>query len=377
VKVLSLFSGVGGFDIGLERAGMEVVGQCEIDPFASRVLAHHWPGVPNYGDVRDVGVGPYQHHEQGKSLNDEARLPDAARIGHVDLVCGGFPCQDLSVAGKRAGLDGERSGLWFEFHRILSELRPAFCLIENVPGLLSSNEGRDFGVIVAGLEELGYCVGWAVLDSQHFGVPQRRRRVYIVGGPTRECVQQILSLCESGDWHSATGREAGQDVAKPLGASATSFGGQRYDLDNETYIPDVAYALAARNAKGISLLESQDTLIAHTLRADGFDASEDGTGRGTPLVTYAVRTGMAGANGVGVTEEHGHTLDSRGPEAIVSGAAVRRLTPVECERLQGFPDDWTRLDDRTPDGPRYKAMGNAVSVPVIEYLGRRILAVTA
>jgi DNA (cytosine-5)-methyltransferase 1 len=386
--VLSLFSGIGGFDLGLERAGFDVVGQCEIDPFCNRVLAAHWPEVPRYDDVRRIGSG-------GNAALDLRQDGGQRPISSLQptLICGGFPCQDLSVAGKRAGLAGVRSGLWFEFHRILSELRPAYALIENVPGLLSSNDGRDFAVVLDGLGELWPAVGWAVLDSQHFGVPQRRRRVYVVAGPRRESVQQILSLCEGGDWHPAKGREAREDVAYTLSAGVRGTGDghgnawnsnyvanpltghhPRQDLDNDTYIPVTVGALTdgAHHGGG---LNGQDAysgrIIAHSLRAEGFDASEDGTGRGTPIVS--VRTAQTSSNGWGVNEEGtAYTLDGANGQAI-AGAAVRRLTPTECERLQGFPDSWTKLDDSTPDGPRYKALGNAVSVPVIEYIGLRLM----
>jgi DNA (cytosine-5)-methyltransferase 1 len=360
------------------------------------------------------------------------------------------------VAGQRAGLDGARSGLWFEFQRILSELRPRWALIENVPGLLSSNQGRDFATILDGLGECGFGgIAWAVLDSQHFGVAQRRRRVFIVCGPTRRSAEQVLSLCEGCGGHSQTGRAAGEDVAAPLGASSTSFGGQRFDLDNETYVPELSFALAARNAKGVSLLDSQDTfvvrtaqtsanghgvselahaldgangqavvgtlkggrgeardssaeaadrlilappiaqtlnpgheakhtypgdggemnLIAHTLRADGFDASEDGTGRGTPLVDVAQ---VQWASGGGQVENPTAQALRAGAEHSYQfarlGASVRRLTPTECLRLQAFPDDWLDLDPPLSDGAKYRMCGNAVTVSTIEYIGRRIMA---
>lgn len=378
---MSLFSGVGGFDIGLERAGWQCVAQCDNDPFCNKVLAKHWPGVKRYDDVRAIGL---LGNEGGRVIRDrtdtqggEWRQRGAGR-GDIALICGGFPCQDLSVAGKRAGLDGARSGLWFEFHRILSELRPTFCLIENVPGLLSSNGGADFAVILWGLEQLGYAVGWAVLDSQHFGVPQRRRRVYIIGGPSRASVQQILSLCESGDWNTQARRAEREDTPGPL---ASRTGGFRQDLDNDSYVQDVAYALAARNSKGVSTLEGQNNLVTHSLRADGFDAGEDGTGRGTPLVWEQryVRNGRGAPSEVAPPLKARSGEDGRGDSAPMVG--VRRLTPVEAERLQAFPDGWTCICDqqpcRCPDGPRYKALGNAVTTSVITYLGHRIREVLA
>jgi len=158
LTVGSLFSGVGGFDLGFERAGMAVRWQCEKDTAARSVLRRHWPDVTVYEDVRDVGIGA------------EA----------VDVVCGGFPCQDVSIAGRRAGLAGERSGLWFEFARVIRETQPEWVVIENVPGLLSSNGGKDIAVILDTLEQLGYTVDCDILNSQNFGVPQRRRRVFLV-----------------------------------------------------------------------------------------------------------------------------------------------------------------------------------------------------
>ena len=156
----SLFSGIGGIDLGLDRSGWECKWQCEIEPFCVKVLDKHWPQVKKYHDIREV---------------------KPSELEPVDLICGGFPCQDLSVAGRRAGLAGKRSGLFYEFMRIADECAPTWVLIENVPGLLSSNGGRDMGAVLGTLGELGY--GWAyrVLDAQYLGVAQRRRRVFIVG----------------------------------------------------------------------------------------------------------------------------------------------------------------------------------------------------
>src|SRR5690606_26245866 len=194
-KVGSLFSGVGGFDMGLEAAGMRVAWQVEIDPQARAVLRKHWPDVDLHEDVRNVG---------------------SANLAPVDLICGGFPCQDLSVAGRRAGLAGERSGLWWEVHRILGELAPRWVLVENVPGLLSSNGGRDLATVLHGLGQLGYWWTFRVLDLQHFGVPQRRRRVFIVGHLGAPCPPEVLFEPESVQGHPAPGREAGARVAGSL-----------------------------------------------------------------------------------------------------------------------------------------------------------------
>jgi DNA-cytosine methyltransferase len=187
VTVGSLFSGIGGIDLGLERAGMKVVWQVENNEFCRKALRKHWPGVKLYGDIREI---------QGNELEP------------VDLICGGFPCQDLSVAGKRAGLAGERSGLFYEFARIIDELAPRWVLIENVPGLLSSNGGRDMGAVLGTLAELGYGYAYRVLDAQYFGVAQRRRRVFIVGcfGDVASAAKVKMNMCPWVVWNGSVER---------------------------------------------------------------------------------------------------------------------------------------------------------------------------
>ena len=308
-------------------------------------------------------------------------------------------CQDVSVAGRREGLAGKRSGLWFQFYRVLAEIRPRWVIIENVPGLLSSNGGRDFATVLSGLAKLGYLSAWRVLDAQFFGVPQRRRRVFIVGSLGDGCAAQVLFESESGAWDSPPSRETGTRVAATISRGSASGCGVNGD-------------------------------IAHTLTADGFDASEDGTGRGTPIVAHSVRprSGMPqGWNSnlvtAPITTSHygdneaqhivgcltkktggpddndaqanhlvaGHctgpgwwnqsdiagTLRAEGenrpsrPSNIVAGVGVRRLTPMECERLQGFPDGHT---EGHSDSARYRMCGNAVAVPCAEWIGRRIMA---
>lgn len=212
MKIGSLFTGVGGFDLGFERAGHEVVWQVEFDKRAQSVLRRHWPQVELYSDVREVGGRGFRSghgRREGRVERDEKhdtpdgnlrRSSDCENEGAtsnnilspVDLICGGFPCQDLSLAGHRKGLAGDRSGLWTEFHRIIGELAPTWVLIENVLGLLSSNDGADMRVVLRGLEELGYGWNYRVLDSQYFGVPQRRRRVFIVGNIGGYCPPEIL-----------------------------------------------------------------------------------------------------------------------------------------------------------------------------------------
>lgn len=184
MKFISLFAGIGGFDLGFECAGMECVAQVEIDDFCQKVLSKHWPHVPKFKDVRDVG----KHN-----------LPTA------DLICGGFPCQDVSLAGERLGLNGKRSTLWTEFYRIVCEVRPRWVVIENVPGLFSSDDGRFFTSILWGLSEAGYDAEWDVIPASRFGAPHRRERVFIIAYPNCEpCPFSVFDWCgeEGSEWGS-------------------------------------------------------------------------------------------------------------------------------------------------------------------------------
>lgn len=177
LRFVSLFAGVGGFDLGFEQAGMKCVGQVEIDKHCQKVLQKHWPDVPLHDDVTTA-----VEWAKEKGL-----------VGNVDIVCGGFPCQDVSVAGRRAGIAGARSGLFWDAIRFAREVEAHTLLLENVPGLLSSNQGRDFGVVISEMADSGYRhIEWRVLDSQFFGVPQRRRRVFIIGSSREDIKSPIL-----------------------------------------------------------------------------------------------------------------------------------------------------------------------------------------
>lgn len=190
----SLFAGIGGFDLGFQQAGIHTIWMAEKEPFCQAILRTHFPDAELFGDVSYV-------------------TKQSARA--VDVITAGFPCQDLSVAGKRAGLEGTRSSLFWEVVRILGELRPAWFVLENVPGLFSSCEGRDFAVVLNALDELGYGLAWRVFNSQFFGVAQRRRRVFIVGRFGEPCPREVLFESEGGGRDSQAGGEAWPDVAVP------------------------------------------------------------------------------------------------------------------------------------------------------------------
>ena len=431
MRYLSICSGIEAASVAWHPLGWQPVAFAEIEKFPSAVLAHHWPDVPNLGDMT-------KHND----------WPDTLR---PNLIVGGTPCQAFSVAGLRKGLADPRGNLTLTFLAIVAQHRPAWVVWENVPGVLSDKTGA-FGAFLGGLAELGY--GWAyrVLDAQHFGVAQRRRRVFVVasaGGWTRAAA--VLFERESLLWHPAPSREAGK-VAPTIPSRSLGGGGLGTDFECDGgLIPEVAGCLQERDSKGcdsdtkpghlipvatptsdvIGCLNSsgghavpgntvQDAaahqlipMTTHTLRADGFDASEDGTGRGTPLVPVAFDTTQvtsaanysnpkpgdpchplaAGAHAPAIafaqnTRDEVREMPIVGALAAQPGmkqtsyirqaTAVRRLTPRECERLQGFPDDHTLIPwrgkpaDECPDGPRYKALGNSMAVPVMAWIGRRI-----
>lgn len=419
MRFLSLFSGIEAASMAWTPLGWEPAAFSEIEPFPCSVLQHHYPHVPNLGDVTKIT------RQQVEAL------------GRIDLVCGGFPCQDLSAAGKRKGLmnaDGSptRSGLFFDAMRIAEWTRARWTVLENVPGLFSSNGGRDFAAVVGemagcefdvppgGWENAGVAVGplglieWITLDAQYVrveshprAVPQRRRRVFLVRDSGNWANRPPLFLeRESLRGHPAPRREAGQEsaVCPTLRAGGNRTGGDRppgTDVDtadslqavafggnNQTGPIDVATARnACASASGRMDFESETFLVqpTHTLRGEGFDASEDGTGRGTPLVpmAYATKLHNTGSNNAGkIFEERTTCLDANSPPpALLTATQVRRLTAVECERLMGFPDGYTAIPWRKkpasecPDGPRYKSLGNSWAVNCARWIGERIEAV--
>lgn len=356
LSVISLFAGIGGFDLGFTQAGMEVVAHVEKDANCRKLLAAKFPDAAVLDDVCTAGFG---------------NLPDC------DVLAGGWPCQDLSQAGKRAGLAGARSGLFYEYARIAYELQPTFLVWENVPGLLTSDDGRDMLRVVMELQRIGYCGGWRTLDAQFLGVAQRRRRVFGVftrvdSGAAR-CAE-ILSLEEGVRGHPAPRREAREDIAGTIGGSSQSGGFRTTDLDNSGAFVCGTLTQGAHPGS----YNGQDAYtghlvpccspVAHTLRGEGADASEDGTGRGSPLVAYRT-AGNCGPFEQGDKTACLNTATDPSQNIVANASDVRRLTPLEWERLQGFPDGWT---EGFSDSTRYKMLGNAIAVPVARWIGSRI-----
>ena len=360
MKFGSLFSGIGGFDLGFERAGMECAWQCEIDPKASEVLAKHWPDVKRYTDVRKIGK---------------------YNLEPVDVICGGFPCQDLSIAGKRAGFAGSRSGLWFEFARIIDELEPGWVVIENVPGLLSSNSGKDFAVLLRWLVERGYGVCWRILDSQYFGVPQRRR-VFVVASFGSGRSAEVLFESEGMLWDTPTRGETGQGTAGTFTPSLVSNGDAHSGFrdisafNSNSMLSDNPYS-------GIQIIDTTRTIDEN----GGNSACNQG---GTMITTAALTASPYADNEFQedklVCWEMQHASEAYRESGDIAPnlqarmgtggnnvpcVGVRRLTPTECARLQGFPDDWNSFQ---ADSSRYKQYGNAVTVNVAEWIGKRLLS---
>jgi len=352
VKHGSLFAGIGGFDLGFERAGVETVWTVENDKSCNQVLATHWPDIKRYGDVKEVGK---------------------RNLESVDIISGGFPCQDLSVAGRREGLAGDRSGLWFEFARVIREMEPEWVVVENVPGLFSSNGGTDFAVIVRTLEQFGYCVVWRVLDSQYFGVPQRRRRVFIVGSLGDGGAIEVLFERESGERNPAKSTGEGKDIAYALAASVRGTGDGHGQGWNTTYVtgpissnPTGGMDSYQRNLVALGVSENQRAEVLLTPYSRQLTSGGGKAGQGYPAIMVAPT--LSAKNEVPSSSTQ---RDAWYEQSVQLFGTVRRLTPTECERLQGFPDGWT---EGLSDTQRYKTLGNAVTVNVAEWIGKRIVA---
>jgi len=408
----SVCSGIEAATAAWHPLGWEPAFFSEIEPFPRAVLAHHYPDVPLHGDFTTI---------------------EGAEYGPIDLLVGGTPCQSFSIAGLRGGLDDDRGNLALEFLRLAQRTRARWLVWENVPGVLSSNRGRDFGSILGGLVELGYGFAYRVLDAQYFGVAQRRRRVFVVGclGDAARAAA-VLFERHSLQGHPPPRREKGQRLADTLTVGANQCSGFVGDITEDKWPAEVAptlnahfgekmglenqhigggqdysslaKCLTARGAGGLNLDAETSTLIP--IHGGGFDAIafgwQNSSRQGdsvsenvtptldkskTPAVAIpintmnAMRSPDADAStgcGVGQDGEAMFTLTKGNHHAVGTHSSVRRLTPIECERLQGFPDNFTRIpwrnksEDDCPDGPRYKALGNSMAVPVMRWIGERI-----
>ena len=334
MKFLSVCSGIEAVSVATAPLGWEAVGFSEIEPLPCSVLAERFPHVPNFGNMENF---------------NEWNVPQ------FDILAGGTPCQSFSIAGLRGGLQDERGNLALVYCRILQKFRPKWFLWENVPGVLSSAGGRDFGSILGAMVELGYGVAYRVLDAQYFGVPQRRRRVFVVGclGDWTSAAEVLFEPnCLRGD--TTPSRKPKQEVAGTTRTSPDN-GFDIADARNGT-LSKVTPTLQSHH--GGTSLNTQPLLVTSTGNTPAvFDRqSSYEWGTSTKASTMSAR-------------------DYKSASDLISHNGVRRLTPIECERLQGFPDNWTLVNHRSKpaaDGPRYKAIGNSMAVPVIRWICKRI-----
>ncbi len=412
MNYLSVCSGIEAATVAWHDMGWKPIGFSEIEKFPSQLLQHHYPNVTNYGDMTKF---------------KEWKLNDT-----VGLLVGGTPCQSFSVAGLRKGLEDPRGNLMLTYLGIADHFKPKWLLWENVPGVLSSNGGEDFACLLKGMAELGYGFAYRVLDAQHFGVPQRRRRVFVVGclGDWRSAAKVLFeseSLCRDITPSRQKRKETTAFTTSSFGnysegvGTIRANGGDIGGGSENLYVPPIAHCLQTTSndysrADGFNMV----TQVYETHPADSrvkemgdvcqTVTSRWGTGGGNVPIALAGNTigrqPMNGGNGNGFTENgpmytltktdvHGVALpiswDSelnpnvdkmgtlmRGGQGgrmdgvMQTNMKVRRLTPIECERLQGFPDNYTNIKKDCPDGHRYKALGNSMAVPVMKWIGQRI-----
>ena len=364
IRYLDLFSGIGGFREGLTQAGG--LGHCEIDQHADR----------SYRALFDT---------EGEWFCDDIRKADPEELPDVELLCGRFPCQAFSIAGNRGGFADPRGILFFEIARLTAAKRPAYLLLENVPGLLNHDGGRTFAAILHELDGLGYFVEWQVLNSKDFGVPQSRKRVYLIGYLDKRCRGKIFPFTETAGTSLKQIRPGpqGERVYSPEGISCT-LAAQPGGFGGKTGLYEVGLPIKENTKKGYAMAYPGDSIdlaysttntrrgrvgrkIAHTLTADGnqgvlcfVDMNED------PELTEYARCLTAKQNG-GIRSHKGEA------SGVWDGKRIRRLTPRECLRLQGWKDE--RIDKVIPlqsDAQLYKQAGNGVTVNVVEAIGRRL-----
>lgn len=368
MKYFSTFSGIGGFELGIRQAFLnkswgetegECVGYSEVDKYAIQIYERYLKHK-NYGNITRISTDT---------------LPD------FDLLCGGFPCQAFSIAGKRGGFDDTRGTLFFELARIARAKRPRYLFFENVKGLLSHDGGRTFDTIIRAIDELGYDCQWQVLNSKDFGVPQNRERVFIVGHLRGTSRPKVFPIGQSGE--EVNELQGQQNVANTILARYEAGGAGTYVAEHQQHAQIGTYR-THNSGKGFRGTQSG---LAPTIPSR---AREDGSGQAVVMFTerrtqeakelrrQSMKEGKdwsprRGKELVPREDNKANTLTGeQSKEHLLSdGMRIRRLTPVECERLQGFPDNWT---DCVSDTQRYKCLGNAVTVNVIQAIMEKLLA---
>ncbi|HHT7826444.1 TPA: DNA cytosine methyltransferase [Streptococcus suis] len=387
MKFLDLFAGIGGFRRGMERAGHECVGFCEIDQFARK----------SYKAIHNT-EGEFEFHDITRVTDESVR-----GIGRVDVICGGFPCQAFSIAGKRAGFEDTRGTLFFEIARFASILRPKYLFLENVTGLLNHDNGNTFETILGALDELGYDAEWQVFNSKNFGVPQNRERVFIIGHLRGAGGRAIFPF---GGGDKEIGSLQGQSTNTITARYGEAQGSGSYIIEGQQ--PKIIQRGHGYNQGGEH--DTAPTLTSNSWQENNLLAIKEATTKGYSEATVgdsinlshpnsATRRGRVGkqmANTLLTGEEQGvvvydfynrktkdevGTLTASGHQGntkagtfgILDGIRIRKLTPRECWRLQGFPD-WAfdRAQAVNSNSQLYKQAGNSVTVNVIEAIARRL-----
>ena len=353
MRFFSVCSGIEAASCAWMSLGWEAVAFSEIEPFPCRVLKYHFPKVRNLGDITKIKGDGYR--------------------GAVDILVGGTPCQDFSVAGKRFGMGGERSGLARDFARLLREIRPRWFIWENVPGAFSTNGGRDFGTFLGTLADIGYGLAWRVLDAQFFGVPQRRRRIFLIGyfgdyRPAGAVLFEPHSLCGN----TEASRKKREEITQALTGSLGAGGADDNRGQAGFYVPEIInQAMNCKWARGTSgpAGDEHHNLVCAPATTRGY---ADNSAQESKLV-LSFSQNQAGevrcSDMMGTLNTNSNLSGRNTP--MIYGMGVRRLTPLECERLQGFPDGWTDIPGAS-DTALYKALGNSMAVPVMRWIGERI-----
>ncbi len=339
MNYIDLFSGIGGFHLGLLQAGLKFdwCGYSEIDKYAKQIYKKHFPESEDLGDVRTIKLD---------------RFPE-----RIDLITFGFPCQDLSIAGKRGGLSASRSGLFFEAMQIIGVTRPKYFIFENVKGLFSSNEGRDWITILREIANIGYDGQWQLLNTRWF-LPQNRERVFFIGHIRGECRPEIFPIGES----FKKSFKGNKMISNCLDTNYGKGDNRPNNKSGRTliqikYVEDSNQGQRVYDPEGISC-----------------SIKSIGGGQGAKTGLYFVERfplKFMNRNQKNIEGDYVFTIDGVNTGGIKEDIGIRRLTPTECERLQGFPDGWT--DVKISDTQRYKCLGNAVSIPVVQEIGKRLL----
>ena len=369
IRYFDMFAGIGGFRAGLDRAGgFQCIGHCEIDKYADA----------SYRAIHEIGKEEVYY--------PDAREIDPGTMPDFNLLCAGFPCQPYSLSGKRRGFEDARGTLFFEIARLAEAKRPAFLCLENVPGLLSHDQGRTFHAILTTLHELGYGLEWSVLNSANFHIPQSRRRLFLVGYLDPRCAGKVFPL--GGNDGKALiqliGGPQGYRVYDPSGVACTQTSGSGgTGAKTGLYLVDLCagHPQPSEIARCLTARYGQTTLSTHPRERSGVLLIKEATKCGYKEAHPgdSVDLGYYGSNTRRgrVGRDIAHTLETSSIQGIVErGGRIRRLMPRECLRLQGFAEDQIdRLLAITSDAQAYKQAGNSVTVNVIEAIGRRIRAV--